>query len=376
MDIHSLLFDTSIFTNQRRKTMAEVNFKMLALAREARGLTQSELVKKIPNLSQGNYSRMEKGLLPIPDDTLFNISKELNFPLNFFTYNKPVKDQAEYYYRKRATMPRKHQIKLEANFDLVRIWIDTLLSDVDIPDFNLPLIEVDGNNNPSAIARKVRYFMSLPKGPIDKLVRSFEKHGIIVYFFKEAPDKFDGTTIITNTGQHIIVINDEFPNDRKRFTLAHELGHIVMHLPFSHTIDADRDTEDEANSFASEFLMPELDIRRDLINLKFRMLGDLKLYWKASKASLIRRAYDLKYIDKTKYTTMMIELSRMGERKQEKGHVDLDKPLLLKLIIDTYFDKLEYSKNDLSNILGISFEDFDHFLLGKDTNSTKLKIVI
>jgi len=41
----------------------ELNFRMLTLAREARGFTQGELVEKIPNLSQGNYSRMEKGLI-------------------------------------------------------------------------------------------------------------------------------------------------------------------------------------------------------------------------------------------------------------------------------------------------------------------------
>lgn len=353
-----------------------INFRMLGIAREARGLTQAELVSKVPNLSQGNYSRMEKGTLPITNETLLKISSALNFPNSFFTYNSPIVDQAEYYYRKRATMPRKQQIKLEANFDLLRIWIEALLSDVDIPDFVIPTIAVEGNNTPEAIARKIRNFMSLPKGPIDKLIRTLERHGIIVYFFKDAPDKFDGTTIVTNNGQHVIVVNDKFPNDRKRFTLAHELGHVIMHLPYSPITDPDRDTENEANRFASEFLMPELDIRRDLIYFRFSLLGDLKSFWKTSKSAIIRRAYDLKFIDKTKYTNMMIELSRIGERKQEKGEVELDQPSLIKLVIQTYYDKLDYNRDELSNMLRISFEDFEQFLLGKDKDAPKLRVVV
>lgn len=363
--------------------MKEINFRMLSLAREARGVTQEELVSKVPNLTQGNYSRMEKGLLTVPEETLINISKELNFPISFFSYNKPLKDQSEYFYRKRVTMPRKQLVKLEANFDLVRIWIEALLDDIDIPDFNIPPIDVAGNNTPEEIARKIRYFMVLPKGPIDKLVYNVERHGVLVYFFKHAPEKFDGTTIVTQSGQRVIVVNDGIPNDRKRFTIVHELAHIIMHLPFSPITDPDRDTETEADKFASEFLMPEMDIRRDLMQFRFSLLGDLKNYWKVSKASIIKRAFDLKFIDKSRYTNMMIELSRAGERKQERSSVEIDQPRLLNLIIDTYLNELEYTKDELTRIIHISHEDFDHFLLGRDltisgrdTTKSKIRIAI
>ncbi|MPR35912.1 XRE family transcriptional regulator [Salmonirosea aquatica] len=356
--------------------MEKFNFKILPIAREARGLTQAELTKLIPNLSQGNYSRMEKGLLAVPEDTWHEIAKKLNFLPSFFTHEKPIRDQAEYYYRKRASMPRKLQIKLEATFDILRVWIEGLLQDVDVPEFKLPPIEVKGNNSPEEIARKVRALMGLQRGPIDNLVRAIERHGIMVYFLKNAPEKFDGTTIVTQSGQRIIVINDSLSNDRKRYTIAHEFGHNVMHLPFSPILDPDRDVEREADSFASEFLMPELDIRRDLINFRFSKLGDLKAFWKVSKASLIRRAYDLKHVDKTKYTNMMIELSRAGERKVERNDVNLDSPALLQLITATYINELGYTREELSNIISISSEDFDFFLLGKEPNRAKFKIVI
>jgi len=356
--------------------MMEINFRMLSLAREARGLTQSELVKKVPNLSQGYYSRMEKGLLPIPNETLENISNVLNFPVSFFSYNKLFTDTAEYFYRKRVTMPKKELIKLEANFDIIRIWLEQLLNDVDIPDLSLPSIEVEGNNTPEEIARKIRYFMGLPKGPIDKLIRIIEKHGILVYFLKQAPEKFDGTTIVTYSGQRIIIVNDSLPNYRKRFTIAHEFGHGIMHLPYSPIIDPNRDVENEADRFASEFLMPELEIRRDLIRFRYSLLSDLKPYWKVAKSALIRRAFDLKFIDQSKYTFMMIELSRYGERRQENSDVDLDAPLILAQIIKIYGEELEYKREDIYSMIGISPEDFEFYILGKDKEVKRLRVII
>ena len=65
---------------------SQANPKLLTLARETRGITQSQLAKSISNLTQGNLSRMEKGILVIPEDTLKNIADYLNYPSSFFFY--------------------------------------------------------------------------------------------------------------------------------------------------------------------------------------------------------------------------------------------------------------------------------------------------
>ncbi|SDE82155.1 Zn-dependent peptidase ImmA, M78 family [Dyadobacter soli] len=352
--------------------MSNYNFRLLPVAREARSFTQEQLVERIPNLTQGNYSKMEKGLLQPTPDTLSNIANALNFPIEFFFHNRSFYNQTEYYYRKRSTMPRKHQIKLEATFDISRIWIEELLSSVEIPEFRLPPIKVREDNSPEDIARKVRTFLNVPRGPIDKLVSLMEKSGIIVFFLNDAPEKFDGTTIVTSSGQNIIVINSCFPNDRKRFTIAHEFFHIIAHMPHGPLADDDRDPEDEANRFASEFLMPELDIRRELINFKFSMLGDLKLRWMMSKAAILKRAHTLKFIDSNKYKNFMIELSRSGERKTENLRVPLDEPRILKMIVDTYTSHLGYTLEDLCKSIAISESDLNHLILGKPINHMRI----
>lgn len=353
----------------------KVNHSLLVIAREARGLTQTQLIEEVPNLSQGNYSRMEKGLMDISEDTLYNIAKVLNFPVSFFYQRLANKHQVEYLYRKRITMPRKEQMKLEATFDLIRIWVEKLLKDIDIPDFDLPAVQVSKNNTPEDIALRTRVKLGLPKGPVDKLVKPIEKHGVIVYFLKDAPDKFDGTTIMTENNQFIIVINDNTPNDRKRRTISHELGHIIMHIQHEPFIKSE-DSEEEADRFASEFLMPAHEIRRDLINLRYVQLGDLKAFWKVSKASLIRRAKDLGFIDTRKYTNMMIELSKSGERREERSVVDLDNPTLLSLVIQAYLDTLQYTKEQLSEIIHISLDDLERVFFGRNRSRSVFKIVL
>ena len=109
----------------------------------------------------------------------------------------------------------------------------------------------------------------------------------------------------------LVLFGDHTPGDRLRFTLAHELGHAVMHK-----LPSDRQ-EAEADQFASEFLMPAADIRHDLDNVSLARLADLKLKWRVSMAALLRRAHDLGTISDFRYKQVNIELSTAGYRKQE-----------------------------------------------------------
>lgn len=353
-----------------------VNYKMLTLAREARGYTQKDLVNAIAMQSQGNYSRMEKGILPVPPELLKQIAGELNFPESFFYRQEPLVSQAEYFYRKKASMPKKDQYQLEATFDLIRLWFNSLLKEVDIADFNFPQISTGQGHTPELIAQKTRAFINAPRGPIDDLVRMIEKNGVVVYFLIDAPDTFDGTTIITDSNQKVLVVNAAMPNYRKRFTIAHELGHMIMHIPFASFTEEVIDVENEANRFASEFLMPENEIRRDLLYITYGKLADLKQYWKASKSSLIVRAHTLGTIHKGKYINMLNELSRYDERRVEKTDVYLDEPSLFSKIIKVFNSDMQYSFDELYEILGLQKDDFDRYILKNERAVHRMKVSI
>lgn len=84
--------------------------------------------------------------------------------------------------------------------------------------------------------------------------------------FRSFPFKADGITVgIGEQARPIIYINSDYPETRQRFTLAHEIGHIVIpwhtgtvvsHLNPGSDDEAYWLMEQEANRFAAELLMP------------------------------------------------------------------------------------------------------------------------
>lgn len=81
--------------------------------------------------------------------------------------------------------------------------------------------------------------------------------GIVV---KQADlDSKDGLFIQSHkTGKGIIIVNQFHRKQRKRFTIAHEIGHYVLgHCCLAFSDGQDTWGEQEANAFASELLMPE-----------------------------------------------------------------------------------------------------------------------
>jgi Zn-dependent peptidase ImmA (M78 family) len=116
------------------------------------------------------------------------------------------------------------------------------------------------------------------------------------------------------------------PVDRKRWTLAHELGHLVLHSEF-----VTGDVEAEADEFAAEFLMPGEMIRPALRKPKLGTLIDLKQEWGVSIAALIQRACSLQAITLTERTRLFKLLSAKGFRIVEPGSDQLvpEQPRLL-----------------------------------------------
>ena len=353
-----------------------LNYKMLLIARESRGLTQKQLVEKISNLNQGNYSKMEKGILAVPEETLSNIAKALGYKESFFFKKENKTPISSFYYRKRLSMGKKELSVLESKLEIYRILIDDLLDSVEIPEFKLPQYEVTDELSPSDIAVRVRDFLKIPKGRIKNIISDLELAGIIVCFVNSQADKFDGITLFTDKRQPIIFVNSKMSNERKIFTLAHELFHLIAHIIFS-PLPQDRNPEKEANEFAGEFLMPYLDCRNDLLDLRFSQLGVLKDYWKVSKAAIIYRAQDINAVTSERYTSLNIELSRNGERKRENGFVEIEEPKLLPLIIKAHEEDLDYKFEDLLEMLGFYQTDyFEYFKSSKYNTMVHPKKVI
>jgi Zn-dependent peptidase ImmA (M78 family) len=198
----------------------------------------------------------------------------------------------------------------------------------------------------------------------------FEQIGIPVIFLNTASEKFSGMTVQTDINMPIIFLNKNLSNDHKRFTLAHELGHLIMHIPFADdpefmsTLEDIDIVERQANRFAGAFLMPEKEIKRQMLNsFTYSRLTEFKLYWKVSKQSVIHRAKDLGVITPQKFTNLFVELSRNGERKRELLDVPIDEPRLFKEVLNVWETDLQRSKKSIAEeIGGINLPEFQDWL--------------
>ncbi len=107
------------------------------------------------------------------------------------------------------------------------------------------------------------------------------------------------------------------PDDRRRYNLAHELGHLLMRCEDV----SSKEEEKLANRFASALLVPasvakhELGKKRKRIDLN--ELAILKLKYGFSMQGWVRRAFDLEIIDAGQYKTLCVMFSRNHWKKIE-----------------------------------------------------------
>jgi Zn-dependent peptidase ImmA (M78 family) len=205
------------------------------------------------------------------------------------------------------------------------------------------------------IARLVREAWMLPKGPVPNMVELLESNGGIVI-----PCDF-GTDLIDALSQRIeglpilFFVNVAAPADRLRHTLAHELGHMVLHTV---TVKSDEEMENEADAFAGAFLLPADEIRPQLRRFDLRQLANLKLHWKVSMAALAMRADQLKLITPYQSKMFWIEMSKLGYRKREPNEPPKETPSLLRQMISFHTKKLGYSLSEMAKLLHLRAAEF------------------
>ncbi|WP_298536020.1 XRE family transcriptional regulator [uncultured Algibacter sp.] len=354
----------------------KINHSQFVFAREYRGMNQTELAKKVIGLSQSNLSKFEKGLEVLSEEVIRNIVHVLDFPLAFFE-KRICNDVDSAHYRSRSSITKRIRVQLESNNKLLGYLVDRLNESVDFPDFSLISLDVE-DYTPEYIAGYTRKLLGLKRDEaVIDIFYLLESSGIVVIEFDAISDKFDGVSFKTDNGIPIIIINKNFSNDRKRFSLAHELGHLLMHIIGDFPIPSyrnEKEKENEANRFAAEFLMPAQDIEKSLHGLRLSYLASLKKYWHTSKQSIIRRAKDLNCIDSERARYFMIELSRMGERKHEKTLVNIDKPVIFKNAYELHKEELNYTDEELGKAFSLPNDIIKKYLNFSD--SAKLKIVM
>ena len=324
------------------------NQDLLRIARQARGGSQTALSTQ-SGVSQANLSKLENGLIGPTDEVLKSVSEALGFPVDFFFQNDRVIGlPMSVQYRKRASVGQKAIERIEAELNIRILHIRRLLDAAELePELSLPRLDVDEfGGDPERIADLIRRTWLVPSGPIRELVAWVERAGGIVIHCDFAALKVDGFTVQIPDMPPCIFLNRSMPADRQRFSLAHELGHVVMHQVPS------PEMEREANEFASALLMPARDIRPHLSGrrLTVQALAGLKPVWRVSMASLLFRARGIGAITDNQSQYLWRQMSSMGYRKMEPPELNIavEVPTVLSEILRLHFEELGYGVSDLA----------------------------
>lgn len=345
-------------------------------ARIARQMTLNELAENIGMTKQA-ISQMEIGRIePLPQN-LRKMADILDFPISFFYKNTIVdKDNSEaIHFRKNSNVSQKLARAAETRLDWLYETYSFLSKYVDFPKTDIPgfLPEIEGINDYDEesienIAYKLREYWSLGEGPIDNLVNVLQKKGILIGNVKLNNQNVDAYSKWMNGIPVIILGKDKGSAVRYRFSLAHELGHLILHSHITEEDKIDVETykriEDEANMFASSFLMPEKSFVKGFYSSRLESFINLKYKWKVSIGSMIIRSRQLNLINENQYTYLWKKMSYSGYRKNEPldDEIKPENPILMKQAIEILINNKIFTPIDLLNEISLNKDEIDTLL--------------
>lgn len=326
--------------------------KQLIFAREYRGLTQKALSAAVSGLSQSNLSKYENGIEALSGETVERIMSYLNFPAKFLNLNI-CNNVENKHYREKASISATGRKQIDRSVSLIAYCFDWMSGFVDLPDYKLGSYDLEEGVAPCEVARQIRRQCRLGVAPVRDICTVLESNGVFVYFWDCPYGEFDGVSLVTDNGYRLIIVNKNHSNDRMRWTLAHELGHCLMHEDTSVFVNENRNKEKEANEFAAEFLLPESEVRSAFAGIKMSKLPSFKTYWLTSMGAIVQRAKQLGSITNEKYRSMRVEFSRNRWNKNEPIPVSIDNPTVFGKMYDLISNGLHYDANTISEASGI-----------------------
>ena len=340
------------------------NHHLLCLARDACGMTQAEFAKKM-HISQGTQSKYETGLLSPPDEIVDQYVRVLGrYPKSFFYQNEQSYGFPPFHFRKRKKLGVKALSRIVAEMNIRRMHVKKLSISYQVKSTGvIPEIDLDEYHGVSKkrptieeLARHIRELWGVPKGPIESMVDLIERNGGIIIPCEFETDLIDAMSQRLDGMPILFFINVNAPADRIRHTLAHELGHMLLHTI---SLSEDEAMEDDADAFAGAFLLPADEIRPQLRRFDLRQLANLKSYWKVSMGTLAVRADRLKLITPYQSKMFWIEMSKLNYRKHEPNEPAPEHPQKLSKMVEFHQQKLGYSKAEMASLLELLPAEYD-----------------
>jgi len=269
-----------------------------------RGMSLRKLSEAIGGAVSANaLAKYERGEIFPSSGVMIKLSAVLGIPVDDFF--RPVTvhlDLSGIRYRKRSSLGKKEieSINYYASSELEK-YIEVERMAGESNDFTVNYFDspVKDDNDALSIAARFRQDFNLGDSPITTPIELLESAGVKI-IETDTTDHFDGDSF-TVDNIFVIVLNNKFIPERKRFSLFHEIGHKVM--SFQESADEER----LCNVFAGEVLLPtdilieKLGrIRKDISLVE---LKDIQCQYGISVDAMMMKARQAGIISENRYIT-------------------------------------------------------------------------
>jgi Zn-dependent peptidase ImmA (M78 family) len=335
------------------------NPSRLSFARRRRGLRKTNLACLL-GVDVRSITAYEAGEFVPDDDRVHQLASILGFPLSFFHEEEDVEqldvDVASFRAMKSMTASQRDiALSSGAMALLLNSWIEARfeLPAVDLPDLSREEV-------PEEAAETLRRVWKIGNAPVKNMVHLLEAHGVRVFSLAIDALEVDAYSMWYG-GKPFVFLNTKKSCEHSRFDAAHELGHLVLHR---HGSPQGQATEQEANAFASAFLIPRAEVfARAPRFATLDQLVRLKRVWIVSVAALTYRLHALHILSDWHYRQLCIQMGKAGYRRSEP----MEAPRESSQILSKVFAMLRgdgLSKHDVARDLKLLTKDIDELVFG------------
>ncbi len=316
------------------------------------------------NMSAPAISKYEKGEIHANSQKLIEFANAYGVQVLDLlkTYDKPEMKFNSFRKRQRLKGENLELLK-EIIQNKVADYIEVIkLNEIKANDNILKRYNCNTENDVELAAEEFRrnYQLSINQ-PIPDLINILENIGILIIEIDNSNGRFsdfDGLSEVVNNIPLIVLLNN-IDGERQRFTIAHELGHLVLNIK-----DKNLNEEKLCNKFASSLLMSkdaminEFGISRN--NISFYELRAFKNEYKVSIAAIIYRLRELNIISEHLYKKINISLSSKGYKKHEPDPIMAEKSYQFKKLVHKLEVNNIISLNKACELLEMTIDDYNN----------------
>ena len=328
----------------------------LTLARERRRFTKKGLAQAI-GVTPHTILRYESGEIAPAEDALQRLAEALDFPERFFIEPDVDSPPDSASFRSMSSITAKERDAALAAGTLAFILSDWVDQRFELPEVDL----VDlGGDTPEVAARSLREKWGLGERPIKNLVHLLEAKGVRLFSMAENTMNVDAFSVWRGERPYVF-LNTIKSAEHSRYDAAHELGHLVLHR---HGGPTGRAAENEANQFASSFLMPEADVLAHVPRVHtLNQVIEAKKRWGVSVMALIVRLHRINVMSDWQYRTFCIDATERGYRKEEPLEMAREYSVVWQKILTAMWHE-RTTREDIANSLYMPVTELENLLFG------------